>query len=88
MIHENFIERNAGTEVGDIPTWYELSEHWSIDARDLKYLVMGPLVQGSTVLVSAYPEGGLGATAWEVVGKVSSIGGVIAFVVWLIEIFS
>ena len=79
----NFFQRNNGSEVAGVPSWYELSNDWEISEKDLRYLQIGPLVQNGKVLVPALPDKNLKQQVWQVIGMVSTLGGAVTFIFWL-----
>jgi len=66
-----------------IPTRFVLNEPWVIKPSDLKTLYLGPLTQGSKVLVPAFPKSGFFITIWDIVKILSTIGGAVGFVILL-----
>lgn len=85
IVYPNFIERIKGNEIADVPSWFEISEEWNIPEKDTKYLYLGPLVKGTEILVSALPKNGFFITIWQLISFISTVGGAITFIFWLLS---
>lgn len=85
IVWPNFMDRNAGNEIAGVPSWYQLSEEWSISEKDLKCLFLGPLVKGEEVIVPALPESAFFTSLWEIVKIIATIGGVLGFIVMVVK---
>lgn len=68
-------------KIESIPTRFVLNVPWSIPPNDLKTLYLGPLTQGTKVLVPALPRVGFFITIWDIIRIFSTIGGATAFVI-------
>ncbi|MCH7823138.1 MAG: hypothetical protein IIA07_14095 [Proteobacteria bacterium] len=88
IVFPNFVDRNQGNEVAGVPSWFNLSEQWHIPEGDLKYLFLGPLVQGDRVLVPAYPEHRFMISIWDMVKIFGTIGSAVGFLVWIVSLLT
>ena len=87
IVWPNFMERGAGNEVAGVPSWYQISEEWSIPQKDINCLVLGPLVKGEDILVSALPKKVFFTSIWEIVKIMATIGGALSFIILLVKLF-
>ena len=88
IILTNFMQRGAGNEVAGVPSWFQLSEEWIISQKDVKCLILGPLVKGNEVIVQALPERALFTSLWEIVKIMATIGSALGLVVMVVKWFS
>lgn len=87
IVWPNFMERSTGNEIAGVPSWYQISEEWTIPDKDLKCLFLGPLVKGEEVLVPALPEKAFFATLWEIVKIMATIGGALGLITMVAKWF-
>lgn len=87
IVFPRIVDKDDLPKIDEIPTRYEIKEAWSISESDLNTLYIGPLTQGTNILVPAFPPNAIIVTTKELVRGILWAMGAVVTVYGFIQIF-